>query len=235
MRQGSPRALYFQRKVISILKGIVTMENNIQKEAIFKLSYRVYVLTARQGDKDNGCIINTAMLVSESPYKMLVSVNKKNYTYEMIKESGELCVSILDCTTDFELIKRFGFESGRDTDKFSGFEAWGRAGNGIPYITESTNAYISGRVTDMIDVGTHAIFICEIAESVKLGEGESLTYAEYHRSVKPRANTEKTEKTGKTVYVCTVCGYEYEGEELPEDFICPWCNHGVDMFERVEK
>lgn len=211
------------------------MDNKIQKNAIYKLSYGVYVLTTRASMKDNGCIINTAMLVSESPYRMLVSVNKNNFTYEMIKESGVLNVSILNDNTNFELIKRFGFQSGRDVNKFIGFDGWERSDNDVTYITENANAYISGKVIQSIDVGTHCIFICDITESVELTNENSLTYAEYHKNVKPKPQATPEAKSGKTVYVCSVCGYEHEGEELPEDFVCPWCKHGADVFEKIIK
>jgi len=204
------------------------MAENIQRDAIYKLSYGVYVLTTRSDGKDNGCIINTAMLVSEKPYRMLVSVNKQNYTYEMINKSKVLNVSVLNDNTSFELIKRFGFASGRDTNKYVGLDGWERAENDVTYVTENAIACLCGKVEQVIDVGTHAVFICEITEAFSFGDGEPLTYAEYHKSVKPKPEAKKTDK--KT-YVCTICGYEYEGESLPEDFVCPWCKHGADAFE----
>ena len=206
------------------------MDKNIQKEAVYKISYGLYILTTRADGRDNGCVINTAMLVTENPYRMLVSVNKSNYTYEMLMKSKVLNVSVLNDNTSFDLIKRFGFASGRDTNKLIGLDGWERAENDVTYITENTNAYISASVSEVIDVGTHAVFICDITESVKLSDEPSLTYADYHKNVKPKPAEKKTEKTK---YVCSVCGYEYEGESLPEDFICPWCKHGADAFEKV--
>lgn len=211
------------------------MENLIQKEALYKLSYGVYVLTSRHAMKDNGCIINTAMLVSEKPYRCLVSVNKSNYTHEMIKQSGVLNISVLNDNTNFELIKRFGFQSGRDVNKFIGFDGWERSDNDVTYITENANAYISAKVIETVDVGTHSVFICDVTESVSLGDGGSLTYSDYHKNVKPKPGAEKSGNTGKTVYVCSICGYEHEGEDLPDDFVCPWCKHGADAFEKITK
>ena len=204
------------------------MAENIRKEAIYKLSYGVYVLTTRSEGRDNGCIINTAMLVSEKPYRMLVSVNKQNYTYEMIMKSRVLNVSVLNDNTNFELIKRFGFASGRDTNKFIGLDGWERAENDVTYVTENAIACLCGKVEQVIDVGTHAVFICEITEAFSFADGEPLTYADYHKNVKPKPEAKANEKKK---YVCSICGYEYEGETLPEDFVCPWCKHGADAFE----
>ena len=207
------------------------MPEKINFEALNNLSYGVYVLCAREGYKDNGCIVNTAMLVSETPYRMLVSVNKNNYTHDMIKATGKLNVSVLNDNTSLEMIKRFGFVSGRDVDKLDGFDGWERADNDIIYVTENANACISGKVYQEVDAGTHTVFFCDITESIKIDASASLTYSEYHKNVKPKHSKAVTEKKK---YVCTICGYEYEGEELPEDFICPWCKHGADAFELVK-
>ena len=208
------------------------MTDKISKDAMNKLSYGMFVLSARYQMKDNACIINTAMQITDEPKRITIAVNKNNLTCEMVDKSGKLNISILNDKASFELIKRFGFVSGREVDKFSGFDGWERADNDIVYITESTNAYISAVVVERIDVGTHIMFVCEVTEGVLLNTEPSLTYEQYHSSVKPNV---KNEIEGKTVYVCSVCGYEYEGEELPSDFVCPWCKHTAEAFEKIKK
>ena len=205
------------------------MSGSIENKALYKLSYGVYVLTARAGGKDNGCIINTAMLISETPHRILVSVNKNNFTCDMIKENGVINVTVLNDNTNFELIKRFGFVSGRDVNKFEGYDEWERSDNDIVYITENANAYISATVYETVDAGTHIVFMCNVTEAVSLNDNASLTYADYHKNVKPKPAASGEKKK----YVCTICGYEYEGDELPKDFECPWCKHGPDAFELV--
>ena len=205
------------------------MSGSIENKALYKLSYGVYVLTARAGGKDNGCIINTAMLISETPHRILVSVNKNNFTCDMIKENGVINVTVLNDNTNFELIKRFGFVSGRDVNKFEGYDEWERSDNDIVYITENANAYISATVYETVDAGTHIVFMCNVTEAVSLNDNASLTYADYHKNVKPTPAASGEKKK----YVCTICGYEYEGDELPKDFECPWCKHGPDAFELV--
>lgn len=197
----------------------------MNQQALFKLSYGLFVLTARDGEKDYGCIINTAMQITEAPNRLAIGINKSNYTHDVILKSGALNLSVLDSRTKFELIERFGFHSGRDTDKFAGFAGYAPAENGIAYITESTNAYFSAKVTKTVDCGTHTLFIVDITEMEVLSEEPALTYADYHAKVKPQP---KKEAKG---WVCTICGFVYEGAELPEDYVCPLCNHGAQFFE----
>ena len=193
--------------------------------ALYNIPYGVYVLTARD-EKNNGCIINTLVQVTSNPARISITINKDNFTTKMIEKTGMFNVSILDTTTDFETIKRFGFASGKDTDKFKNFEDYELAENGIPYITKHTNAYISATVVSKTDVGTHITFVADVTESFVLSQTETLTYSYYQNNIKPKPQT-----TNKKSFVCTVCGYVYEGETLPPDFICPLCNHDASYFE----
>lgn len=197
--------------------------------AMFNISYGLYVLTAKDGEKDNGCIVNTLQQVTTTPNAVSVTVNKQNYTHDMILKTGKFTVSLLSTDADFEIFKHFGFQSGKDVDKFAAFEKAARGQNGIYYITEMTNAFISADVVQTIDLGTHTMFIAHVTDMDVLSEAPSLTYAYYHANVKP-----KPEAAKKSGYRCKICGYVYEGEPLPEDFICPWCKHGAEDFEKIE-
>ena len=197
-------------------------------KAVYNISYGVYVLTAK-GEKQNGCIINTLMQITSSPVKISVTVNKDNYTTGLIEKSGEFNVSILDSRVAFDVIERFGFASGRDTDKFDGFVDYKIAKNGIAYITKATNAYLSAKVIDKVDNGTHITFFAEVTEDAVLSNEKPITYAHYLENIKPKPKAETGEKV---VWVCRICGYVYDGDPIPEDFICPLCKHGVADFER---
>ncbi len=203
-------------------------DNAIDNTAMFRLSYGLFVLTAKDGEKDNGCIINTVQMVTETPKRISVTVNKANLTHDMIKKTGLFNVSILSTDAPFKTFERFGFASGRDTDKFEGIEKE-RASNGVVLYKDDATAYISGKVVNEIDLGTHTLFIADVTEAAMLSAVPAMTYQYYFDHVKPKP-TPKTDN--KTVYVCSVCGYEYEGEELPDDFICPWCKHGKEAFEK---
>lgn len=196
--------------------------------AIFKLSYGLFVLSAKDGDKDNGCIVNTVQQVTVTPNRMTVAVNKGNFTCEMIQKTGEFNVSVLSTDVPFDVFTRFGFQSGRDVDKFDGFETYGRADNGITYLTQYANAVISGKVVDTYDLGTHILFIADVVDAKVISDKDSVTYDFYHKNIKPAP--QKTEKKG---WRCKICGYIYEGEDLPADFICPICKHGAADFERI--
>ncbi len=205
---------------------------------MYKLSYGLFVVTAKadtgSGElKDNGCITNTAIQVTSEPNRISLAVNKANLTHDMIKKSGEFTVSILSEAADFEIFKHFGFQSGKNTDKFADYKDCKRAANGTLIITKGTNGYISGRVVNSVDLGTHTLFIADVTEMEVLSDVPSATYTYYQEHIKPRP-AENKEKTGKVVWRCKICGYEYEGEELPEDFICPVCKHPASDFERVE-
>ena len=197
----------------------------IEKTAAFKLSYGLFVLTARDGEKDNGCIINTVQQVTDTPFKISVTVNKNNYTHDMIKKTGVFNVSVLTQSVPFSVFQHYGFKSGRDTDKIAG-DSMPRSENGVVYLSSFSNALISGRIVDEVDCGTHTLFIAEVTEAQTLSDEKSVTYQYYFDHIKPKPQPEK-----KKGYVCQVCGYVYEGDELPEDFICPVCKHGADAFK----
>lgn len=209
----------------------IKAEGNMDNNAIRKISYGLYVLTAREGSKDNGCIVNTVIQSSSTPNTICVCVNKENYTRDMIMRTGAFTLSIISEEANFGLFKRFGFQSGRDTDKLDGFAEYKRASNGSVYITEGTNAFICVRMIKSVDLGSHTAFFGEITDMGVLNDTPSATYEYYHENIKPKP--ENAPKGGKTVWRCTVCGYEYVGEELPEDFICPLCKHPASDFEKI--
>lgn len=204
-------------------------------KAMYKISYGLFVLTAREADKDNGCIINTAIQAASSPNQLSICVNKANYTHDIIKKTGEFTVSVLSQNAGFDLFKHFGFQSGRELNKFENFSKCKRGANGIYYITEGTNAYISVKVTKTNDLGSHTMFIGEISDMEVLSEVPSVTYDYYLNNIKPKPQAVGTTPDGQTVWRCTICGYEYVGEELPEDFICPLCKHPASDFEKIIK
>ncbi len=199
----------------------------IENNTMFKLSYGLFVLTASMDDKDNGCIINTVQQVTQDPLKITIAVNKKNFTHDMIKNTGIFNVSVLTETVPFDVIERFGFKSGRDTDKFLDTDFKDRTENGLLFVKKHSNAVICGKVTETIDCGTHTIFVADVEEALVLSDEPSVTYQYYFEHIKPKAETKKSG------YVCKICGYVYEGDELPEDFICPWCKHGAADFEKL--
>ena len=196
--------------------------------AIFKLSYGLFVLSAKDGEKDNGCIVNTVQQVTTTPNRITVAVNKGNFTCEMISRTGAFNVSVLSTDVPFDIFKRFGFQSGRDVDKLEGFDDYARGENGIIYLSRYANAVISGKVVNTYDLGTHILFIADVTDAKILSDKDSVTYDFYHKNIKPAP--QKTEKKG---WRCKICGYIYEGEELPEDFICPICKHGAADFEPI--
>lgn len=195
--------------------------------AMYKLTYGLFVLTAKEGEKDNGCIINTAMQVTTDPNRIIIVVNKQNYTHDMIMKTKVFNVSMISTDADFELFKRFGFQSGRDVDKMDGI-AFSRAANEVAYLDEMVNGYISGKVISTTDLGSHTMFLADVSDADVLSEAESVTYAYYHKNIKPAP--QPTKKKG---WICKICGYVYEGEELPADFICPICKHPASDFERL--
>ena len=207
----------------------------MDKKAMYKLSYGLFVLTAKEADKDNGCIINTAIQAASEPNQLSICVNKQNYTHDMVKRTGEFTVSVLSQNADFELFKHFGFQSGRDVNKFENFTQCSRGTNGIYYITEGTNAYLSVKVKKTEDLGSHTMFIGEITDMEVLSEAPSVTYDYYLNNIKPKPQAVGTAEGGQTIWRCTICGYEYVGEELPEDFICPRCKHPASDFEKIVK
>ena len=207
----------------------------MDKKAMYKLSYGLFVLTAKEGDKDNGCIINTAIQAASTPNQMSICVNKANYTHDMIMRTGLFNVSILSRQVEFDLFKRFGFQSGKDVNKFADFNLCKRGENGLLYVTDGTNAYISVKVDKVEDLGSHTMFIGEVTDMEVLSDYPSVTYEYYMNNIKPKPQEVGKTDDGQTIWRCTICGYEYVGEELPEDFICPLCKHPASDFEKVIK
>ena len=206
-----------------------TADAPVEQNAMFSLSYGLFVLTARDGAKDNGCIINTVTQLTDTPKRISIAVNKANYTHDMIQKTGMFNVSVLSNDAPFAIFQHYGFQSGRDVDKFAGVQGMARATNGVYYLPYCTNAFISARVTQTIEFETHTLFIADVTEARQLSDVPSMTYAYYFANVKPKPSKLK-EQHG---WVCKICGYVYEGEELPADFICPLCKHGAEDFEKV--
>lgn len=207
----------------------------MDKKAMYKLSYGLFVLTAREADKDNGCIINTAIQAASAPDQLSICVNKANYTHDMIQRTGKFTVSILAQNAEFALFRHFGFQSGRDVNKFDAFEKCARGTNGVYYITEGTNAYISVTVDKSEDLGSHTMFIGKITDMEVLSDIPSATYGYYQDNIKPKPQAIEKTDDGQMIWRCRICGYEYVGEELPDDFICPLCKHLASDFEKVAK
>ena len=199
----------------------------VEPNTMFRLSYGLFLLTARDGEQDNGCIVNTVMQLTDQPMRVLISVNKQNLTHDMIAKTGRFNVSVLTEDAPFELFRHYGFQSGRDVDKFAGSQM-PRSENGLVYLTGVTNAYLSARVISQSDFGTHTLFVAEVTEAKALSDRPSMTYAYYFDNVKPKPQPLPENKKG---FVCKVCGYVYEGDTLPEDYICPLCKHGAADFE----
>jgi len=195
--------------------------------ALFKISYGLYVLTAKEGDFDNGCIINTFSQVTNTPNRIAVVVNKTNKTADMIRKTRLFNVSILSESVTFDVFKNFGFQSGNEVNKFVEFTDVSRSDNGLLYLTKYSNSYISGKVTETIDLDTHYMFVADFVDAKILNEEKSVTYDDYHAKIKP-----KPENKVKG-YRCKICGYIYEGDPLPDNFICPLCKHGPDDFEKI--
>lgn len=200
------------------------MDNN----AMQKLSYGLFVVTAREGEKDNGCITNTVSQVTINPNRITLAVDKSNYTHDMIVRTGEFNVSILSEDASFDTFKHWGFQSGRTIDKAAGIE-FSRSDNGIIYITSGVNAVLCAKVENTIDLGTHSLFIASVKEAFCINEKHSATYTYYHEHIKP-----VPQKPKKKGWICVICGYIYEGEILPEDYICPLCKHPASDFKPLE-
>jgi len=200
----------------------------IDPGAMFKLTYGLFVLTAKDGDKDNGCIINTTAQLTQNPLRISIAAIKANYTHDMIMKTGEFNVSILTQDVPFRIFEQFGFQSGRNVDKFDGSAYTERTKNGIRYLPEFTNGVISGKVIDSYDYGTHTLFVADVAEAIVLPGGPSVTYQYYFDNIKPKPQVSLEPKKG---FVCKICGYFHEGDELPDDFVCPLCKHGASDFE----
>jgi len=202
----------------------------MDNKALFKIGYGLYVLTAKDAGKDNGCIINTLMQVASTPVLTgVIAVNKQNYTHDMIMNSRQFNVSMLATQAPFDVFKHFGFQSGKVVDKLTGYNGAKRSENGLIYLAQHTNAYLSCKVLDTIDFGTHTMFRSEIVAGEVLGSVESLTYSYYQQHIKP-----KPQQGPAKGWRCKICGYVYEGDPLPSDFICPLCKHGAIDFEKIQ-
>ena len=195
--------------------------------ALNHIGYGLYVVTSNDGQKDNGLIVNTVTQVSDSPNRVAVTINKQNYSHHVIRQTGKMNVNCLDTSAPFSLFENFGFRSGRNADKFEGIEEL-RSDNGLRFLPRHINAMMSLQVENYVDLGSHGMFICSVTEARVISDRESMTYAYYHQNVKPQPNTE-----GKKGFVCKVCGWVYEGEELPDDIVCPLCKHGKADFEPI--
>ncbi|MBO5883724.1 MAG: flavin reductase [Clostridia bacterium] len=208
----------------------------MDNKALFNITYGLYLLTTKDEHKDNGCIVNTVTQVAESPVRISVSVSKRNLTCEMIEKSGEFNVSAITSLASFDLFRHFGMQSGREADKFDGFNGVKRSANGIYYLTETSNMYLSAKVLNSYDLGTHMLFIAEVTEGEVLSPYSTCTYGEYQREIKPAPKKVEAEpkKDEPKKWICTVCGYVYEGDEVPDDYLCPLCNHGKDVFEEMK-
>ncbi len=195
--------------------------------ALFRIGYGLYVVTSNDGKRDNGLIVNTVSQVTDSPNRVAVTINKRNYSHDVIKETGVMNVNCLSVEAPFSVFESFGFRSGRDVDKFADCKPL-RSGNGLVFLPKYINAMMSLKVEQYLDLGSHGMFICSVTEARVLSDKETMTYTYYQQNVKPKPATE-----GKKGFVCKVCGYVYEGDELPEDYICPLCKHGAADFEPI--
>lgn len=195
--------------------------------ALFKIGYGLYVVTSNDGKKDNGLIVNTVSQVTDSPNRVAVCINKANYSHHVIKQSGIMNVNCLSTEAPFKVFQNFGFQSGRNVDKFADWEPL-RSDNGLVFLPRYINAFMSLKVEQYVDLDTHGMFICTVTEARVISNVETMTYNYYQSNVKPKPETE-----GKKGFVCVVCGYVYEGDELPDDFICPLCKHGAADFESI--
>ena len=196
--------------------------------ALFNIGYGLYVVTSNDGKKDNGLIVNTVTQVTNTPNRIAVTINKANYSHHVIKQTGIMNINCLTVDAPFSIFERFGFQSGRNVDKFADFEVL-HSDNGLVFLPRYINSFMSLKVEQYVDLDTHGMFICSVTEARVLSDRETMTYTYYHSSVKPKPQTE-----GKKGYVCTICGYVYEGDTLPEDYICPLCKHGASDFEEIK-
>jgi flavin reductase (DIM6/NTAB) family NADH-FMN oxidoreductase RutF len=202
--------------------------NKNNMSALNSIGYGLYVVTSNDGKKHNGLIVNTVSQVTSSPNRIAVTINKSNYSHHVIKQTGKMNVNCLTVDAPFSIFERFGFQSGRNVDKFENQEVL-TSDNGLVMLTRYANAVMSLKVEDYVDLGTHGMFIASVTEARVLSDKATMTYSYYHEKVKPKPETE-----GKKGYVCKICGYVYEGHPLPEDYICPLCKHGAEDFEEIK-
>lgn len=205
-----------------------TLANKNDLTALFRIGYGLYVVTSNDGKKDNGLIVNTVTQLTDTPNRVAVNINKANYSHHVIKQTGMLNVNCLSTEAPFSVFQQFGFQTGRSVDKFAG-QTVHRSDNGLVFLDKYINAFMSLKVEDYVDLGTHGMFICSVTEARVMSNQDTMTYTYYQNNVKPKPETE-----GKKGFVCKVCGYIYEGDELPADYICPLCKHGAADFEPIE-
>lgn len=198
-----------------------------ENAALFKLGYGLYVVTTNDGEKDNGCILNSVMQVTSVPNKVAVAINKQNYTHDIVLKTNKLNINCIAESAPFSLFQNFGFRSGRDADKLEGV-TFERSNNGLAVLKDNINAYMSLWVESTVDLDTHTLFICFVTQMDELSEERTMTYTYYQDNVKPKPQPQK-----KKGFVCKICGYVHEGDELPEDFICPLCKHPASDFEPI--
>ena len=208
------------------------MENMVDTKALYNIGYGMYVITCYDGNKDNGMIGNTVVQVTSNPLQVVVCINKSNYSHDVIKQTGIMNVNCLSEKAPFSIFEKFGFSSGRDKNKFEGEDVV-RSENGLVYLSKYINSFMSLKVENYIDMGTHGMFVCSVTESKVVSDDETMSYSYYHKNVKPKAAVEKS-SSGKKKWVCKICGYVHEADELPEDFECPICGHGPADFEEVK-
>ncbi|MBR2478778.1 MAG: flavin reductase [Clostridia bacterium] len=210
------------------LRGNDVNKNDLT--ALFNIGYGLYVVTSNDGKKDNGLIVNTVTQVTNIPNRIAVTINKENYSHHVIKQTGKMNINCLTEGTPFSVFERFGFQSGRNTDKFASYDGeLLRSDNGLVFLSRNINSFMSLEVEQYVDLDSHGMFICKISESRVISDKPTMTYSYYHSKVKPKPQTE-----GKKGYVCTICGYVHEGDTLPDDFVCPLCKHGASDFEPIE-
>lgn len=198
-------------------------------KALYNLTCGLYMLSSRSGDRTGGCIINTAMQVTSKPLRITITVNKANFTHDLIAQSGVFALSLLDQNAPFGLFQHFGFQSSRDVDKFQDLSVAADC-NGVPYLTWASCGYLSCKVVSSMDLGTHTQFLADVVDCDVLEGAAPVSYAYYQASIKPKPEKKPAVKGWR----CTICGYIYEGEELPEDYVCPLCKHGPEVFEKIE-
>ena len=201
-------------------------------KALFNIGYGLYVVTSNDGERDNGLIVNTVMQVTSSPERVAVAINKSNYSHDVIKSSGKMNVNTLSVDAPFKVFEHFGFQSGRNVDKFATCSP-SHSANGLVVLPHYINSYMSLDVVEYIDLGSHGMFICEISEAAVVSDKETMSYSYYHANVKPKPAAVAPEAGGPKKYVCTICGYIHEGD-MPDDFECPLCKHGKEDFEELK-
>ena len=205
-----------------------SLANKNDMSALFRIGYGLYVVTSNDGKKDNGLIVNTVTQLTDNPFRVAVNINKANYSHHVIRQTGVLNVNCLSVDAPFSIFQQFGFQSGRTVDKFAGVKI-NRSGNGLVFLDQYINAFMSLKVEQYVDLGTHGMFICSVTEARVISDRETMSYNYYQQNVKPKPQTE-----GKKGFVCKICGYIYEGDELPEDIICPLSKHGAVDFEPIQ-